>query len=84
MSAGSQGCPRERRAIIASISVARGTATSSGESHSGCTTTVAGSITRRMSLRKGEDLPVIRGGMGKGQGNELISPEHADVRLWVL
>ena len=37
-----------------------------------------------MSLREGEDLPVLRGRLHKGQGHKLSAPEHMDVWLWVL
>ena len=33
---------------------------------------------------EGEDLSILWGGLGKGQGHEMIDPDHADVRLWGL
>ena len=35
-------------------------------------------------LRKGEEIPVLRGCLGKERGHELILPKHAYVRLWGL
>ena len=37
-----------------------------------------------MSLREGEDLPVLRGRLRKGQGHKLRASEHMDVWFWVL
>ena len=34
--------------------------------------------------RKGEELPVLRGGLVKGRGHKISAPDHADVRFWGL
>ena len=35
-------------------------------------------------LCEGKDLPVLRGGLDKGQGHKVTASEHADVQLWGL
>ena len=58
-------CPGARRTNKASISSDCGTAKSSGVSHYGYTTTVAGSIPRRMSLAKLRTFPYSGVGCAK-------------------
>ena len=80
---GRWGCPGARSANKTYISAAGGISTSTGVSHSVCTTTVAGRKPRRLSLAKASKLPSWRG-LRKRRGQELSAPEHTYVWLCVL